>query len=79
MNIRHLVVKIIADRQHACGFALELHRTWTKKVDYYNLSSPMTDVLCRFLPMYDLSDKTFAKIFNEACLLLKCENIKFHT
>ncbi len=74
-----MVVNTKVDRQHASGSALELHRTWTKKVDYYNLSSPMTNVLCRFVPMYDLCHQKFAKIFNEACLLLKCENIKFHT
>ncbi len=74
-----MVVNIKVDRQHSSGSALELHRTWTKKVDNYNLSSPMTNVLCRFLPMYDLSDQTFVNVFNEACLLLKFENIKFHT
>ncbi len=33
-----------ADRQHAIASALELPRTWAKKINYYNLVVHMANV-----------------------------------
>ncbi len=50
------------DRQHTLTPALDLPRTWPKKVDYYNLGVNIADAQCRFLPMYD---RKCAGIFNK--------------
>ncbi len=55
-----MVVNHIAERQYTITSALELPRTWARKVDYYNLGVNIANVK---LPMHDLNGRMLAKFF----------------